>query len=95
MDHLWFLAIENFLPVYAKHYVLQTLASRADETPTSELSLAGHENTAQQKVSKTQRFSMFFLTDNISGHHLAPMDVHKIEKYKCSLMKRYIFNRYV
>ena len=36
------------------------LASRADETPTSELGDAGHGLGRQKKVFKTQGFSMFF-----------------------------------
>ena len=38
----------------------EKLASRADETPTFELSFSGLKLAGQKKVSKTQGFSMFF-----------------------------------
>ena len=48
------------------------LAFRLDETPTSELGFPGHELGRQKNTSKTQGFSMIFLADRNSCHHLGP-----------------------
>ena len=69
------------------------LASRADETPTSELGDAGHGLGRQKKVLKTQGFSMFFLADGISSDHLAPLDAPKIGKHQFSSIKRKVLKR--
>ena len=64
------------------------LASRADETPTSELGDAGHGLSRQKNVLKTLGFSMFFLADGISSDHLAPLDAPKMGKHQFSSIKR-------
>ena len=52
--------IKNFRLVQAKRNVLKKVVSRADETPTFDEGLSGHNLVAQKKISKTQAFLMFF-----------------------------------
>ena len=52
--------IKNCRLVQAKRNVLKKIVSRADETPTFDEGLSGHNLAAQKKVSKTQAFLMFF-----------------------------------
>ena len=48
--------IKNFRLVQAKRNVLKKVVSRADETPTFDEGLSGHNLVAQKKISKTQEF---------------------------------------
>jgi len=52
--------IKNFRLVQAKRNVLKKVVSRADETPTFDEGLSGHNLVAQKKVSKTKAFFIFF-----------------------------------
>ena len=85
--------IKNFRLVQAKRNVLKKVVSRADETPTFDEGLSGHNLVAQKKVSKTQAFSMFFLTSkNIFDEKVPTMDAthgnHQICYAKRSLLIR-------
>ena len=63
------------------------LASRLDETPSYELSFAGHELGCQKKTSKTQGFSMFFFGRENSCGHLGPQVGPESQKYQLFLSK--------
>ena len=63
------------------------LASRADETPTSEPGFAGRGLGRQKKSLKTEGFSMFFLAGQNSCDHLGPPAAPKKSKYQVFLSK--------
>ena len=53
--------IKNFRLVQAKRNVLKKVVSRADETPTFDEGLSGHNLVAQKKVPKNSSFfDVFF-----------------------------------
>ena len=56
-----FLQLKTVFPSTRNAIFWKKLASRLDETPTSELGFSGHGPGRQKKVLKTQGFSMFFL----------------------------------
>ena len=77
-----FLQLKTMISSTRNDMFWKQLASRTDETPTSELGVACHKLSRQKKVSKTQAFSMFFLAGRISCDHSGLPDVQKIEKHQ-------------
>ena len=69
--------IKNFRLVQAKRNVLKKVVSRADETPTFDEGLSGHNLVAQKKKikKKLKLFDIFFLTSqNIFDEKVPTMD---------------------
>ena len=66
------------------------LASRADETTTSELSFSGHKLGRQKKVSKTQCFFNVFWPPEIHVIIWAPRLPKKTKNINFSQIKRYV-----